>query len=110
MSLSYPSLIASKIAPDEPERYRRCRLLYISDVFLSHIFCNGVHDAFEVIQDGLPKDARIVQARVWNYRIELLVESAEFGPVLIGDPIPEIRPMMRSIDSVHAGGLKPRDD
>lgn len=75
-------------------RYRR---VLLSERALRTILCLGVH-SYEVIQDGFPRDARIVNARHSFENpaaVELLIESSEFSPVAEGAVIPLFTPVIK---------------
>lgn len=79
------------------------RLLRISNSLFVELFTAGKHDAWEVVDGAIPKDARIVNARMeFSERLDggdvhLLLESSEWSPV--GDEMlfPEITPVMKRL-------------
>lgn len=76
------------------------RLLRISDELLVEMLASGTHPrGYEITEDGLPADARIVDmVRDPNtFEVKLKIASSEFDGPLEGGSIPTICPKFRNL-------------
>ena len=79
------------------------RILRISSTFLVDLFGAGGNEGWEVFEDPLPRDTRLINATIaFPYHenggdLELLIESAEWPEVGQGELIPEINPHLRRL-------------
>jgi hypothetical protein len=86
---------------------RRRKTLTISCGLVADLFRDGESCRYRVTDDGLPADARVVDAKFDGFRdeVQLLIESDEFEPVPDGQPWPAICPMMRVVFDALAMSL-----
>ena len=84
---------------------RKC--LHVSDRFFADLFSDGSR-TFEVIRDGIPKDARVVDVRFDGFarKFAVLLESDEFDEAEEGTPYPQIEPIMET-RTIRFGLLDP---
>lgn len=56
------------------------KILYMSDIFFAMLFSEGEHNSFKIIKDGLPKDSKVIDAKMdkFSNEITFLIESEEF--------------------------------
>lgn len=72
---------------------RRAILTVTPEFFLAMLH-GGLHEAYEVIEEGVPDDAKVVGARFVNQRFYILLESAEFEDVPENQMWPSLKPIM----------------
>ena len=82
------------------------RILSFSYEFLASIAKEGTR-AYRVIENALPKEARIVRViENWQHMGEcgVVVESNEWAPLPFGEPIPILAtPAIRHVEAPHDG-------
>jgi len=86
----------------------RRKVLKISSEMFNVFFCPGSHEGYEVVRDGVPKDAVIIQVQMERFavagcaRVDVLLESKEFGYVQDGQPWPELNPIIqKTVDNAR---------
>lgn len=79
---------------------QRRKILRISNNFFPMLFGRDVRHFYEISEDGLPPDARVVNCHMggdWT-TVVICLESSEFDEVAEGLPYPEITPVIRTLD------------
>jgi hypothetical protein len=75
------------------ELMNRYAVLQISCELIGQWFKEGFPTNTELVANQLPKDARLVNARLaWPYYVELLFESEQFKPIQEGASPPFLNP------------------
>ena len=82
---------------------RRIKFLPLSEVYFLGLLKEGFHAGYEVIQDAVPEDARILEIRfsVCEQRIEILLESSQFDEVKLGAQIPDHIPILSALNALN---------
>jgi bifunctional DNase/RNase len=59
------------------------------------LFSAGPHHGYRVVDDAIPSDAMVLNARLgWPFGIELLIASDSFAEVHDGQEIPDFAPLI----------------
>jgi hypothetical protein len=94
---------------------QRRKIVSITDALLVQMMAAGFIGSYEVIEDGLPPDARIVDVRFSAFSqpghntLELLIESAEFEPIEEGQRYPHLNPTFRRTEAAPADDYRKGD-
>jgi hypothetical protein len=75
---------------------RRWKTLIVGEHFPAVFLGRDAHYSYELVRDGLPPDARIVDACMVGRRVHFTVESLEFERTA-GPPWPELEPLLRRV-------------
>jgi hypothetical protein len=78
-----------------PVSNRRLRLLRISGELFIDLFTTGKHPGYEVIDEGIPDGTKVINVRLGWPNVELLLECEDFEPVVEGQTVPFITPVIK---------------